>query len=86
MPLFYCAFTITCKNFIFSLNRICRIRSPNFPGMYPRNLTCKYHIHHRPPPAGLHAMLVVRQPIGQKIYLKDQQQVKHHESTGRSTR
>lgn len=63
---------------------MCRIRSPNFPGMYPRNLTCKYHIHHRPPPTGLHAMLVIRQPVGQKMYLKDQD--RQHEQTDRSPR
>lgn len=26
--------------------RACRIQSPNFPGVYPRNATCTYRIEH----------------------------------------
>ncbi|GFY52933.1 uncharacterized protein TNIN_208581 [Trichonephila inaurata madagascariensis] len=27
-------------------NRRCRIRTPNFPGFYPRNVTCHFYIRH----------------------------------------
>lgn len=31
-------------------------------------------------------MLVIRQPIGQKMYLKEQQQERQHESSNRAVR
>lgn len=53
--------------------RKCRIRSPNYPGLYPRNLTCKYFIKHNQQVAnGLHAMIALRQPHGFKLHIKEQ--------------
>lgn len=62
------------NNNIFTIffYRKCRIRSPNFPGIYPRNLTCHYTIQHRTPPSGIHAMITVRQPDGHKLHIKEQ--------------
>ena len=48
----------------------CRIQSPNFPGMYPRNVTCSYHITHSTPPPGTRALLVLSQRYGELINIK----------------
>jgi len=52
--------------------RPCRIQSPNYPGVYPRNVTCYYRLEHRQVPRGKHAMLAVRQRNSHKIHIKDQ--------------
>ncbi|XP_058053296.1 uncharacterized protein LOC131205280 [Anopheles bellator] len=72
------------RNFNDCDKRTCRIRSPNYPGIYPRNLTCKYYINHRVPPSGLHAMIVLRQPDGHKLNMKEQPT--HHEVNNRILR
>ncbi|XP_052901737.1 uncharacterized protein LOC128309403 [Anopheles moucheti] len=72
------------RNFYDCDKRTCRIRSPNYPGIYPRNLTCKYYINHRAPPSGLHAMIVLRQPDGHKLNMKEQ--ATHHEANNRILR
>ncbi|XP_053680820.1 uncharacterized protein LOC128731713 [Anopheles nili] len=79
MPGSYCN-----RNFYDCDKRTCRIRSPNYPGIYPRNLTCKYYINHRAPPSGLHAMIVLRQPDGHKLNMKEQ--ATHHEANNRILR
>ncbi|XP_034252520.1 uncharacterized protein LOC117652003 [Thrips palmi] len=43
----------------------CRLQSPNFPGVYPRNLTCYYAVRQHEVPAGMHALVTVSQPDGQ---------------------
>lgn len=52
--------------------RPCRVQSPNFPGVYPRNVTCYYRIEQRGVPRGKHALLAVRQRNTHKIHIKDQ--------------
>ncbi|XP_013164823.1 PREDICTED: uncharacterized protein LOC106115808 [Papilio xuthus] len=52
--------------------RACRIQSPNFPGVYPRNATCTYRIEHTKIPADKHVLLAVRQTNSHKIHIKDQ--------------
>lgn len=41
--------------------RPCRIQSPNYPGIYPRNVSCQYKIRERNVPPGKHALIAVRQ-------------------------
>ncbi|CAH1959270.1 unnamed protein product [Acanthoscelides obtectus] len=41
--------------------RTCRIQSPNYPGVYPRNVTCTYRVRERNVPPGKHALIAVRQ-------------------------
>ncbi|XP_055932194.1 uncharacterized protein LOC129962484 [Argiope bruennichi] len=48
-------------------NRRCRIRTPNFPGFYPRNITCHYFIRHPKAPEGYTAKIVLSQPNDYKI-------------------
>ncbi|KAK8752946.1 hypothetical protein OTU49_008390, partial [Cherax quadricarinatus] len=49
----------------------CKIQSPNFPGMYPRNLTCYYHIRQTRVPDGKVALVAVFQRNPHLIYIKD---------------
>ncbi|XP_069954902.1 uncharacterized protein [Cherax quadricarinatus] len=49
----------------------CKVQSPNFPGMYPRNLTCHYHIRQTRVPDGKIALIRVRQRNPHLIYIKD---------------
>ncbi|XP_043269462.1 uncharacterized protein [Venturia canescens] len=48
----------------------CRLQSPNFPGLYPRNLTCYYAVRQHEVPPGKHALITVRQPRGQLIAVR----------------
>ncbi|XP_050310643.1 uncharacterized protein LOC126746434 [Anthonomus grandis grandis] len=50
----------------------CRLQSPNFPGIYPRNLTCYYAVRQHEIPHGKHAIITVRQPKGQLISIRSQ--------------
>ncbi|KAK9889675.1 hypothetical protein WA026_007054 [Henosepilachna vigintioctopunctata] len=50
----------------------CRLQSPNFPGVYPRNLTCYYAVRQHEIPQGKHALITVRQPKGQLVYIRSQ--------------
>ncbi|XP_011559939.3 uncharacterized protein LOC105390349 [Plutella xylostella] len=50
----------------------CRLQSPNFPGVYPRNLTCYYAVRQHEVPAGKHALIVVKQPNGQLVSIRSQ--------------
>lgn len=50
----------------------CRLQSPNFPGVYPRNLTCYYAVRQHDVPSGKHALITVRQPKGQLISIRSQ--------------
>ncbi|XP_051171873.1 uncharacterized protein LOC127288453 [Leptopilina boulardi] len=48
----------------------CRLQSPNFPGLYPRNLTCYYAVRQTDVPPGKHALISVRQPRGQLVAVR----------------
>lgn len=50
--------------------KVCRLQSPNFPGVYPRNLTCYYAVRQHQVPPGKHAVISVRQPNGQLIFIR----------------
>ncbi|KAJ8928638.1 hypothetical protein NQ314_018774, partial [Rhamnusium bicolor] len=41
--------------------RLCRIQSPNYPGIYPRNVSCHYRVREKNVPPGKHALIAVRQ-------------------------
>ncbi|KAG7198767.1 hypothetical protein KM043_001754 [Ampulex compressa] len=50
--------------------KMCRLQSPNFPGLYPRNLTCYYAVRQHVVPPGKHALISVRQPRGQLVAVR----------------
>ncbi|MCL4146978.1 UNVERIFIED_CONTAM: hypothetical protein GTU68_025901 [Idotea baltica] len=50
----------------------CKLQSPNYPGLYPRNLTCYYHVKQTLVPDGKVALIRVRQRNPHLIYIKDQ--------------
>ncbi|XP_014287484.1 uncharacterized protein [Halyomorpha halys] len=41
----------------------CQVQSPNYPGLYPRNVTCEYTIKQKTVPTCKHAMIAVRNNI-----------------------
>ncbi|XP_031626059.1 uncharacterized protein LOC116342540 [Contarinia nasturtii] len=50
--------------------KACRLQSPNYPGIYPRNLTCYYAIRQHEVPPGKHALITVRQPNGNLMWIQ----------------
>ncbi|XP_066901496.1 uncharacterized protein, partial [Halyomorpha halys] len=50
----------------------CRLQSPNFPGVYPRNMTCYYAVRQQTIPRGKHALISVYQPEGQLVNIRSQ--------------
>lgn len=59
----------------------CRLQSPNFPGLYPRNLTCYYAIRQHPVPSNKHALISIRQKIGQMISIQSIQYAENKHET-----
>jgi hypothetical protein len=53
-------------------SRACRLQSPNYPGVYPRNVTCYYRVEQKRAPPGHRALLAVSQRNSHKIHIKDQ--------------
>lgn len=51
--------------------RNCKIQSPNYPGLYPRNLTCHYYIRQTRVPGGKVALVSVLQRNPHLMYIKD---------------
>lgn len=54
--------------------KICRLQSPNFPGVYPRNLTCYYAVRQHEVPHGKHALIIMRQPKGNLVWINSETQ------------
>ncbi len=59
----------------------CRLQSPNFPGMYPRNLTCYYAVRQHPVPPGKHALISIRQKNGQLLSIQSIQYAENKHET-----
>ena len=57
------------RTFSDCVDRRCRLQSPNYPGIYPRNVTCTYHVHVRRAdvPAGRHALVSLSQPWSARL-------------------
>ncbi|XP_058834641.1 uncharacterized protein LOC131691912 isoform X2 [Topomyia yanbarensis] len=48
----------------------CRLQSPNYPGMYPRNVTCYWTIRQKVVPTCKHAMVAISQENEHKALVK----------------
>lgn len=48
----------------------CRLQSPNYPGMYPRNVTCYWTIRQKVVPTCKHAMVSISQENEHKALVK----------------
>lgn len=59
----------------------CRLQSPNFPGMYPRNLTCYYAIRQQSIPPNKHALISIRQKNGQLLSVQSIQYAENKHET-----
>ncbi|KAG7295718.1 hypothetical protein JYU34_020759, partial [Plutella xylostella] len=64
--------------------RACRVQSPNYPGLYPRNVTCYWALRQRAVPACKHAMLQVRQDHAHKVQIKRSIAMASVNKTGRA--
>ncbi|XP_073982377.1 uncharacterized protein isoform X2 [Rhodnius prolixus] len=64
--------TFCSRTFSDCDRRDCRLQSPNFPGVYPRNMTCYYAVRQQKVPNGKHALISVYQPEGQLVNIRSQ--------------
>uniref|UniRef100_A0A8D8UFI7 CUB domain-containing protein n=1 Tax=Cacopsylla melanoneura TaxID=428564 RepID=A0A8D8UFI7_9HEMI len=65
VPGSYCS-----RNFYDCYRNKCKIQSPNYPGMYPRNVTCFYSIRQKVVPKCKHAMISIKQINNFKLQIK----------------
>lgn len=64
----------------------CRVQSPNYPGIYQRNLTCSFRIRERNVPKGKHALIAVRQSNNGHHSNHQQQQHGQQRNNGQLTK
>lgn len=64
----------------------CRLQSPNYPGMYPRNVTCYWSLHQKEVPTCKHAMIAVKQESAHKMHMKRSISMASLNKTGRALR
>ncbi|CAH4033002.1 uncharacterized protein LOC123715729 [Pieris brassicae] len=62
----------------------CRLQSPNYPGMYPRNVTCYWSLRQKDVPTCKHAMISVRQDHAHKMQIKRSISMASLNKTGRA--
>lgn len=75
--------TYCSRNFYECYRKKCQIQSPNYPGIYPRNITCLYQIRQKTVPKCKHGMILARQTNRHKIKLKRSvEDVKNTTETG----
>lgn len=64
----------------------CRLQSPNYPGVYPRNVTCYWSVRQRAVPACKHALIQVRQDAPHKVRMRRALAPAGVNKTGRAVR
>ncbi|XP_059477318.1 uncharacterized protein LOC132197791 [Neocloeon triangulifer] len=62
--------TYCSRNYEECDRRRCRLQSPNYPGIYPRNVTCYLSVRQKNLPNCKHAMIAVRQEGTHKMHIK----------------
>nr|XP_018909717.1 PREDICTED: uncharacterized protein LOC109038906 [Bemisia tabaci] len=74
--------TYCSRNFYECYFKRCRIQSPNYPGIYPRNVTCYLTIRQKKVPTCKHAMISVRQDNGHKMQIRSLREGASASATG----
>lgn len=62
--------TYCSRNYYECYRKKCRLQSPNYPGMYPRNVTCYLTLRQKIVPTCKHAMIAVRQESEHKMQIR----------------
>lgn len=62
--------TYCTRQFDECYRKNCRLQSPNYPGMYPRNVTCYWTIRQKSVPTCKHAMIAISQENSHKSLVK----------------
>ncbi|XP_060521214.1 uncharacterized protein LOC132698910 [Cylas formicarius] len=62
--------TYCTRQFEECYRKPCRLQSPNYPGMYPRNVSCYWSLRQKFVPTCKHAMIAVRQEASHKMHMK----------------
>lgn len=78
--------TYCSRNYYECYRKRCRLQSPNYPGMYPRNVTCYLTLRQKTIPNCKHAMISVRQESEHKMQIKRAVTMASLNKTGRALR
>ncbi|XP_025836544.1 uncharacterized protein LOC108736059 isoform X2 [Agrilus planipennis] len=62
--------TYCTRQFEECYRKTCKLQSPNYPGMYPRNVSCYWSLRQKFVPTCKHAMIAVRQEAPHKMHMK----------------
>lgn len=78
--------TYCTRKFEECYRKPCRLQSPNYPGMYPRNVTCYWSLRQKTIPTCKHAMISVKQESAHKMQMKRSISVASMNKTGKALR
>ncbi|XP_022916977.1 uncharacterized protein [Onthophagus taurus] len=78
--------TYCTRQFEECYRKSCRLQSPNYPGMYPRNVSCYWSLRQKVVPTCKHAMIAVRQEAAHKMHMKRSISVAGLNKTARALR
>lgn len=78
--------TYCTRQFEECYRKPCRLQSPNYPGMYPRNVSCYWSLRQKIVPTCKHAMIAVRQEAAHKMHMKRSINVAGLNKTARALR
>lgn len=78
--------TYCTRQFEECYRKPCRLQSPNYPGMYPRNVSCYWSLRQKFVPTCKHAMIAVRQDAAHKMHMKRSINVAGLNKTARALR
>lgn len=78
--------TYCTRQFEECYRKPCRLQSPNYPGMYPRNVSCYWSLRQKNVPKCKHAMIAVRQEAAHKMHMKRSINVAGLNKTARALR
>lgn len=78
--------TYCTRQFEECYRKPCRLQSPNYPGMYPRNVSCYWSIKQKSVPTCKHAMIAVKQEAAHKMHMKRSINVAGLNKTSRALR